>query len=176
MEVYNPGEKNAGAGREYGLEMLNSKKSCPPVSTTEGQQTEGHTNGCPLQKQVQYSKQNGPAQGLFATILHKGAENGQTTDELRRMLGVSETRVIRHLIAQERAAGAVILSGITGYYLPDDGEKGRQEAAAFVASITAKGISTLRAADSAKEFLDRLPGQLEIGGGAGGTKESSGKL
>lgn len=101
-------------------------------------------------------------QGPFEAILQKGAENGKTVEELRRILGVSESRIIRAMIAKERAAGSVILSGQTGYYLPDDGEKGRQEVAAFVAQIMAKGSNTIRAADSAKAFLAKLPGQEEL--------------
>lgn len=125
-------------------------------------------------KQDDVTTQSGPEQGFFAKILPKGAENGVKTGELLRMTGLSEARTIRRLISDERAAGAVILSGDTGYYLPDDGEKGRQEAAAFVASIKAKGKNTLRAARSAEDYLSRLPGQMEIGGGES-AKEEIGK-
>lgn len=99
----------------------------------------------------------------FEKILPKGAEHGISAAELLRMTGLSDTRIIRKLIADERAAGAVILSGMNGYYLPDDGEKGRRETAAYIAAMSAKGISTLRALKSAKAYLANLPGQIEIG-------------
>ena len=99
----------------------------------------------------------------FEKILPKGAEHGISAAELLRMTGLSDTRVIRKLIADERAAGAVILSGMNGYYLPDDGEKGRRETEAYIAAMGAKGISTLRAIRSAKAYLANLPGQIEIG-------------
>ena len=105
-------------------------------------------------------------QGAIERSLQRGAENSILADDLRRKLGIKE-RNIRHLIAAERANGAVILSGKNGYYLPDHGEKGRRETAEFIASITARGIKTIQAADSAKAFLDKLPGQVEIGGGTG---------
>lgn len=108
--------------------------------------------------------ESGRPQGFFEAILDKGAENGKTQDELRQLAGVSSTRLVRLAISREREQGAVILSGPTGFYLPADGEQGRQETAAFVAMLKAKGASTLRAARSAQAYLDHLPGQMELGG------------
>ena len=89
---------------------------------------------------------------------------------------MSDERVIRKMISEERAAGAVILSNSSGYFLPANGEQGRQEAAKFIATVTKKGAHTLMAARSAQAFLDKLPGQMEIGGGAGATEKGGGQL
>lgn len=98
--------------------------------------------------------------GLFEKILPKGAENAIKTDTLQRLLGMNDMRTLRKLISNERAAGAVILSSDKGYFLPDDGEKGRAEAEAFIATMTAKGAGTIRAVNSARAYLDTLPGQI----------------
>ena len=140
---------------------MNNEKSRSPVVETEKRQAEisAGTHNIPP---FDITTRRGKSQGLFSRILPAGAENAVSTAELLQRLGLSDQRVIRKLISEERAAGAVILSNGDGYFLPDDGEKGRQETAAFVASIRAKGVNTLRAARSAEDFLDKLPGQMEM--------------
>ncbi len=151
-------------------------KCRPPVYETERRLAEnqplvrGKEQIAPLHNSITESKK---VQGIFESLLPKGAENGIKTAELIRITRLKE-RQIRKQISDERAAGAVILSGDTGYYLPDDGEKGRREVESFIATVTAKGVNTIRAVRSAKAYLDNLPGQMEIGGGAGGETESSG--
>lgn len=103
--------------------------------------------------------------GYFETILPRGAENAVTTAALLELTGIRTARRLRMAVASAREGGAVILSNGAGYFLPDGGEKGRKEVEAFVALIFSKGLSTLKAADSARAYLARLPGQLEIGGG-----------
>jgi hypothetical protein len=155
---------------------MSENKNRPPVCNTERRQAESkaqQAQSIPLHNDITRS---GTAQGFFESILPKGAENGIKTADLLKITGMSDTRTIRKLISDERAAGAVILSGDTGYFLPDDGEKGRQETEAFIATVTAKGANTIRAVASAKAFLANLPGQMEIGGGGGGKAESGNKL
>lgn len=109
---------------------------------------------------------SGTAQaGFFEAILPRGAENAVSTADLLELTGIRTARRLRMAVASAREAGSVILSNADGYFLPDDGEKGRQEVSAFVALITAKGAATIKAADSARAYLATLPGQLEIGGG-----------
>ena len=153
---------------------MRDEKSRPPVVETgerrTGRSTDEHT--IPLRY---YTTDGRRVQGFFERVLPKGAENAVKTAELLRRTGLDDARFIQRLISDERAAGAVILSNSDGYFLPDDGEKGRREAEAFIATVTARGVNTLRAADSARAFLGVLPGQMEIGG-AGGKTESGGKL
>ena len=142
--------------------MNENKNRCPVYQTKQRQAEIPLTSGNIMRD---HSNIEEPQKQYFTfeKFLPKGAEHGISAAELLRMTGLSDTRVIRKLIADERAAGAVILSGMNGYYLPDDGEKGRRETEAYIAAMGAKGISTLRAIRSAKAYLANLPGQIEIG-------------
>lgn len=183
MKTHNPAREMVHSIAETVREAVESKtndmecntivenKSRLPVCKTERRQAETDAQQEQSSPLTNDTTQSGTVQGFFTSILPKGAENGIKTPELLRLTGLSDTRTIRKLISDERAAGAVILSGETGYYLPDDGEKGRRETEAFVATVTAKGVNTIRAVRSAKAFLDTLPGQMEIGGGAGATEK-----
>lgn len=153
---------------------MDKEKSRLPVCETERRQTEADA-----QRERPFPPHDNitareTVQDYLADILPKGAEHGIKTADLKLLLGLRDTRAVRRFISAARSAGAVILSGDTGYYLPDDGEKGRQEAEIFVSTVTAKGVSTIRATESAKAFLDILPGQLGIGGVADGETESGG--
>ena len=56
-----------------------------------------------------------------------GAENAIPTRTLVKLTGLS-VRDLRAQVAREREAGALILAkGDGGYFLPDEGEKGRDE-------------------------------------------------
>ena len=107
-----------------------------------------------------------PCQVFIRDLLPRGHENAVTARQLSRTTGLC-SREIRRRIAAERAAGAVILTdGAAGYFLPSDNAQcGRDEVSAWLARITARGVSTLRAGDSARAWLSVLPGQAEIGGG-----------
>ena len=96
-------------------------------------------------------------------LIPYGPENAVTGRQLSRLLGVGG-REVRRRIAQERAAGAVVLTdGAGGYFKPsDNGQHGRDEVTDWLARITAKGVSTLRAGDSARAWLSVLPGQVRI--------------
>lgn len=68
-------------------------------------------------------------------------------------------------IAREREAGALILSTCRnggGYFLPSDGDAGKREIAAFVATLRARALNTLRALKAAREALESLDGQVSI--------------
>ena len=143
--------------------MIN-KQSRPPVSMAEGRQEE---NSSALWSGATDA-------GYFEAILPRGSENAVSTAALLELTGIRTARRLRMAIADAREAGAVILSSASGYFLPADGEKGRKEAEAFIATITAKGAATIRAADSARAFLAALPGQMKIGGGTNGETESGG--
>lgn len=177
MKGYCPARESAHKPAEMGLDGKSENiKSRLSMCEIEKRQTENRllaeqrAHITPLHDSTISS---GTAQGFFQSILPKGAENAIKTAELCRMMGIKDARALRKLISDERALGAVILSGDNGYFLPDDGAKGRREAAAFIATVTAKGASTIRAVRSAQAFLDGLPGQIEIGGYADGSTQSS---
>ena len=177
MKEYSPERENAHKPAEMGLAGKSENiKSRLSMCEIEKRQTENRllaeqrAHITPLHDSTTRS---GTVQSFFQCVLPKGAENAIKTAELCRMMGIKDQRALRKMISDERALGAVILSGDTGYFLPDDGEKGRQEAAAFIATVTAKGANTIKAVRSAQAFLDRLPGQIEIGGYADGTTQTS---
>ena len=176
MRQYLPARESAHKPAEMGLDGKSENiKSRPSVCKTERRQAE--TQPFASQQEQLFplhdsTTQSGTAQRFFQNILPKGAENAIKTTELCRMMGIKDPRALRKMISDERALGAVILSGDGGYFLPSAGEKGRQEAAAFIATVTAKGANTIKAVRSAQAFLDGLPGQIEIGGYADGERQS----
>lgn len=93
----------------------------------------------------------------IADILPKGEENAIKSEELARMAGVSTTRQLRLLVADERAAGALILSTLKGgYFMPDDGAKGRAEITAYSRTLEARALNTLKALSPARRALRKM--------------------
>ncbi len=102
-------------------------------------------------------------QALLLDCLYPGAENAIPSKDLLTMIGLTNTRELRRVVADARRAGAVILSDRSGYYLPSDGEQGQQEAADFLRMIEAKAAATFQAGDSARRFLRAvIPGQTTV--------------
>ena len=123
-----------------------------------------------IKDQEQDTTSGSRCQGDVLDLIPHGPENAITAQQLTRLTGIGG-RDIRRRIAAARAAGMVILSDKAGgYYFPsDNGQRGREEVAAWLARITAKGVSTIQAGNSARLFLRNvLPGQVEIGGGDDG--------
>ena len=139
------------------------RKSRPSVLHTERRQSGNKLPRKELLPLHYDTPKRGDAQGYFEERLLRGAENALPLKHLSYISGLTKREVQRR-IAAERSRGAVILSDNGGFYLPDFGDKGRDEAAAFVALIYAKALHTLLAARSARAFLARLDGQTEIGG------------
>lgn len=106
-------------------------------------------------------------QGQFpiAELLPVGAENAVSSRSLAQMVGCGDVRQLQSMIAKERERGALILSTTRGgYFLPDTGQKGKQEIAAFVAALHARALNTLKAAASARKALAVLNGQEKMEG------------
>lgn len=104
-------------------------------------------------------------QGLIESLLLQGEENAIASSDLVNLTGVKSVRELQLIIAQEREAGALILStcrGGGGYFLPSDGEVGKREIAAFVATLRARALNTLRALKTAREALESLEGQVAL--------------
>ena len=103
-----------------------------------------------------------PTQGV-AAVLCKGQENAIDSRELLRRFHLTDKRQLRALVSNERAHGALILTAPDGgYFLPDDGEKGRLEMKRFVSTIRAKGVHTLAAARPALRQLRISDGQITL--------------
>ena len=79
-----------------------------------------------------------------------------------KLTGLRSVRQLQDEIAREREAGAVILStchGRGGYFLPADGDEGREEIAAYLRTLRARALNTLRGMRSALRALEVLEGQ-----------------
>lgn len=95
-------------------------------------------------------------------LLRHGRQNAVTTGELLRLTGLRSVRQLQDEIARERETGAVILStchGRGGYFLPAEGEEGRVEIAAYLRTLRARALNTLRGMRSALRALEVLEGQ-----------------
>ena len=101
---------------------------------------------------------------MITPLLLPGAENAISTPELQRITGL-DVRSIRSQVSRERASGALILSSSSGgYYLPAEGEKGRNELQRFIGMILSKALNTLKAAEAARNALRVLSGQQFLEG------------
>lgn len=108
---------------------------------------------------------NSRKQGLIESILLQGEKNALPSCELVKLTGFKSVRELQAEVAREREAGALILStcrGGGGYFLPADGEAGRREISAFVATLRARALNTLRALKTARETLEGLDGQVRL--------------
>lgn len=96
-----------------------------------------------------------PGKNQIEEMLPRGAENAISAATLRRITGCRTTRALRKRVAVERENGALILSLPTvGYFLPDEGEKGKREARAFIAFMTGRARSELKSTKAARKLLE----------------------
>lgn len=93
-------------------------------------------------------------------MLPYGRENAVSAATLTAFLEFPSDRELRHCIARERENGAVILSCENGYFRSED----PQELQKYIHKMEASGNSTLKAAESAKAYLDSITGQSRIEG------------
>jgi len=143
--------------------MCANKKSCSNAATLE----QAVENGLPVEITPDSyfnhnTNNNGHQQGFVERFLKKGAENATPARELVKLAGCADTRSLQVLIAKEREQGKLILSTSQnggGYFLPDDGEKGRREIAEFVNTLYSRALNTLRAAKHARRELEKIDGQ-----------------
>lgn len=95
---------------------------------------------------------------MIEDFLSKGKSNAIPSQRLADLAGCKSVRELQQIIAEERAAGAVILSTATnggGYYLPG-GDKG--EVLEFIRTLQSRAENTLCAIESARNYLARIEG------------------
>lgn len=93
-------------------------------------------------------------------LLHSGAENGTTLQELVKLTGQDE-RIVRRRIQAERKDGKLILSDcLHGYFLPAS----EQEARRFIRSMSGRAVEIAAVARSAEAALADMAGQEQIEG------------
>ena len=98
---------------------------------------------------------------MIEELLKPGKENAVSTEALLAMIGATNARELRLIVARERKAGAVILSSCSsGYYLPGS----PAEVAEFIRTEDKKARSIMRALKSARRYMKQTQteGQLTI--------------
>lgn len=110
----------------------------------------------------QHITKQGNGQAIF-DLLPQGEENAVASKVLADLVGASSVRDLQHMVAFERERGALILSTCKGgYYRPADGEQGQREIAAFIQTLRARALNTLRAIKTARKALEGVEGQLDL--------------
>lgn len=143
---------------------MTTKNNTRPGAATPGRAKVGNavTGNIPLQHCTTPSQ---PAQESVFYRLPRGEGNAIKAKDLARQCGFKSARDLQHAIALEREAGALILSTCRhggGYYRPSDGEAGKREINAFVATLASRAINTLRAIKVARRELKTIDGQVTI--------------
>lgn len=102
---------------------------------------------------------------LIESLLMHGHENAIPAQKLCDIIGISDTRHLRHLVEQERQDGALILSTSGhggGYYLPADGEQGREEMQRFCSLMLARVSSSVKSIEFIQRELQKNGDQLDL--------------
>ena len=137
--------------------MSENKKTAFSVATTES--GSGKTITLDI---ADYSKKTAKKQGTVEQFLIKGSENAISGPELAKLVGCGSIRYLQKMISIERQNGSLILASSEGYFLPADGEKGREEIQRFYAQFRSMAISTLKILKTARQALAIPEGQMEI--------------
>lgn len=94
---------------------------------------------------------------------HIGRQCAISREALVDVLGFENVRSLRAEIARERKRGSLILSSTKahgGYFLPGDGEQGRQELLTFVQSCHNRAVNVFSISKAARQALQIDEGQL----------------
>lgn len=111
-----------------------------------------------------YITEQGNGQAIF-DLLPQGEENAVASKVLANMVGATSVRELQTMISSERDNGVLILSTCRnggGYFRPADGEQGQREIAAFIQTLRARALNTLRAIKAARKALEGVEGQLYL--------------
>lgn len=112
---------------------------------------------------IYYTTPTKRAQVSVFDRLPQGEENAVRSVDLARLCGCRSVRELQTQIALEREQGKIILSTCRhggGYFMPDSGETGRQEIAAFTRTLASRAINTLKAIKAANRELKTIDGQV----------------
>ena len=110
---------------------------------------------------------SGRTQGKIEKLLPRGESSAIPTQTLVELTGLRSARALQAEIERERLNGALILSRSGsggGYFLPDTGPDGQREIAAFVRTLHARAVNTLRTLRTAQRALNAAEGQRELKG------------
>lgn len=104
----------------------------------------------------------GPVGATLRNLGAVGAENAVSTRDLMAEMGLKDVRAFRSMIEDERNAGDLILANGRGLFLPDAGDKGREEVRRWIALMVARISGAARTLKAARGSLRRIEGQTEI--------------
>lgn len=93
---------------------------------------------------------------MIEKFLMEGKQNAIKSQKLADLVGCKSVRELQDVIAEERAAGAVILSTCThggGYFLPTGNKR---EVAEYIQTLRSRAKNTLVAIESADAYLKQL--------------------
>lgn len=143
---------------------MKNKKCCTGTAIPVQQADDMQINCIDITPNVQkdYIPPEKIAQAKVARYLGYGEENALRAAELCDKVGYRSTRELRTAVSQDRSADIPILATNAGYFLPDAGEKGQREAAAFYRSMRSRAVNVLRAASAARKYLGVLPEQIAM--------------
>lgn len=146
--------------------MMESKKTAPSAATLRAE-AETAAGQAAISKDHSNTVAAGRQAGFVERLLPHGAAHAIPTAALVALCGFRSARELQRQIERERMTGALILSRSGdggGYYLPDDGEAGRREIAAFVRTVNARAVNSLRTLQTARRALKQLDGQTAMEG------------
>ena len=165
--------------------MINNEKAAQGVSGTQSGYC-GTTAGITSLSISEYSTGKEARQERGEAYLrergHIGRQCAISREALVEQLKFENVRSLRAEIARERKRGSLILSSTQahgGYFLPSDGEQGRQELLTFVQSCHNRAVNVFSISKAARQALQIDEGQLsfdntekEGGDGECGTSQS----
>ena len=150
--------------------MENNKKTAPSAATLEAVSglkkdflsCSPHSD---YNTDSQRRKKNSQKGIKICDLLYKGEENAIPARDLAKLIGLSNTRALRARITREREAGELILSTMRnggGYFLPDNGLKGKREVDTYIRTQCERAFTTLRITRPAVQELDKIDGQTTL--------------
>lgn len=102
---------------------------------------------------------------LIFDLLPIGEGNAISSRDLADLVGAASVRDLQNRIAEERDQGNLILSTCRhggGYFRPSPGPAGQAEISAFVSTLRARALNTLKVLRAAKAALSGLDGQMDL--------------
>ena len=137
--------------------MLCEKEKSPAGAGTP---TRAAGDGLPTMYPTKnFTTSAGKALHIF-DLLHSGAENGTTLQELVKLTGQDE-RIVRRRIQAERKSGKLILSDcLHGYFLPAS----ERDAWQFIRSMSGRAAEIAAVSRAAEAALADMAGQEQIEG------------
>lgn len=146
--------------------MTEKRKAAPSVTSTGSGEMETAAGSGTFSIEYDNTAAAGRQVGYVEALLPQGEARAIPTVALVALCGYRSARELQKEVERERLAGALILSkggSGGGYFLPDDGDAGHREIAAFVRTVNARAVNSLRTLETARRALKAIDGQMAMG-------------